>query len=676
MNSEFERGYASTLAALQRPGSIEPETVLAALSHYLAHLAVPHQTSLTRAAVLSPLHATPGCPALLALAHAFESATHQRAQLLEQNPRKLFSRSAHSELSLWLRAVLEGTTSSPELLKIAILGGVLQAISDSKQQYGRAASNIENELVVAFASAMSNSDASTAVVTRVLGATFLQFVPNQKLAALDLPVLATFFFDSLTTLYGPTHFVTYLSAVSKNGDELLSITPNSPLAQAINRTLQDPQYPILPAVSRLIARAVAILADDKSRRLPRVMDDIARALESLSARVEATWTASPLSATQSETEIEPASRPLTQSLWTAFKTLLFATTLIKQSMLSVLIVEPHSSAPALAAIALRTFASLAFVLAQFGGIAAPGGVPELRRAAFNALDVVATDGAESDVLVRALADDVTQSKLAHDHPVWRAKTAYALACIEQLVPVLSDTCIQQVVVPLCEPHLREPSHRETFEAAHSTILAVFAWAGQRLERGDAQADVFGRELIPGYVQALSENAGEGGLRPPQLRLAVTGAARATMHEPALALLLVDSVLNAPISAASVPSATTSPQSSATSNSPSSSNNTVSTASSSGLAAATQTDGPRETLRRGLMLASLLPVLPPRLLPRVLNELRATAASPALSTEQVQDLGDAIYEEISERAGDAARPALVRWWMDNESVFVPHRAAKL
>jgi len=136
------------------------------------------------------------------------------------------------------------------------------------------------------------------------------------------------------------------------------------------------------------------------------MDDLSRRLQLVCAHVESTWTASPLSAVSTESQLHPDTRPTSTTIWTALKTLLFAATLIEQSILTVLIYEGGLAAPALGSIALRTYSSLAFVLAQFGGVAAAGGVPELRRAVFNALDVVGSDGAESDGLVRTLAQDV------------------------------------------------------------------------------------------------------------------------------------------------------------------------------------------------------------------------------------------------------------------------------
>ena len=229
----FEDGYARTLSALQRPGTAPAASILSSLSYYLAHIALPHPTTLTRAAVLSPLHAQTTSPdALLALADAFSSATRLRAKLIDDAPRGFFSRSAQGDLALWLRTVLEGTTSSPELIKIAILGGTLGAFHDLNRQHGRAVGNVENELVVAYATVLAASDANSAITTRVLGARYLQYVPDRKLSALELPELASFAFGALDSLYGATGFTSFLSAVDKDDQGLLSTSVRHTTVQA------------------------------------------------------------------------------------------------------------------------------------------------------------------------------------------------------------------------------------------------------------------------------------------------------------------------------------------------------------------------------------------------------------------------------------------------------------
>lgn len=109
----------------------------------------------------------------------------------------------------------------------------------------------------------------------------------------------------------------------------------------------------------------------------------------------------------------------------------------------------HSSA-ALALTTLRTFSHLAFVIEKFGG-AGHGTFAELKRAFYLALDVLANNPDESEQFVRGLCDEMWSSGFASMHPVQRAKKAFALSAIEQLVSVLSPTTIQTIVLPFCSP---------------------------------------------------------------------------------------------------------------------------------------------------------------------------------------------------------------------------------
>lgn len=73
------------------------------------------------------------------------------------------------------------------------------------------------------------------------------------------------------------------------------------------------------------------------------------------------------------------------------------------------------------------------------------------RAFYTALDVLAASPAESAVAVRQLRMEVAGVGQAAPRKVAQAKEAYALAAVEQLVPVLDDKVIQEDVYPLCEP---------------------------------------------------------------------------------------------------------------------------------------------------------------------------------------------------------------------------------
>ena len=97
-------------------------------------------------------------------------------------------------------------------------------------------------------------------------------------------------------------------------------------------------------------------------------------------------------------------------MWNLLKTQLFTTIMISQAVLSTVVFVPHpadvatsatSSPQALATTVLRTLSHLSFVIHQFGSVTASsaGGFPELKRAFYMALDVLASDSAESERFV-------------------------------------------------------------------------------------------------------------------------------------------------------------------------------------------------------------------------------------------------------------------------------------
>lgn len=128
------------------------------------------------------------------------------------------------------------------------------------------------------------------------------------------------------------------------------------------------------------------------------------------------------------------------------------------------------------------------------------------------------------------------------NPAQQTKKAFMLACIEQLVPIRSEeslpmvfqTCLPYVgyFIPVLHfpghiniekrkikpidllifRHLFDPSHRETFESAHSVVLGIFAAHAQKVAEakntGASQTNVNGpsfvESLVPFYVGCLIE----------------------------------------------------------------------------------------------------------------------------------------------------------------------------
>lgn len=154
------------------------------------------------------------------------------------------------------------------------------------------------------------------------------------------------------------------------------------------------------------------------------------------------------------------------SLWSILKTLLFTTVrLIDRVLNTVLFVQrpssPHSptgprfTAFELTRFSLRTLSHLSFVLPRFGGVSstASSALPELLKTFYTALDVLSSDITESRHFVREVCTEVAQVRAAagSKKKVKESKEAYALAAVEQLVPILDNRTIRDDIYPLCEP---------------------------------------------------------------------------------------------------------------------------------------------------------------------------------------------------------------------------------
>ena len=134
----------------------------------------------------------------------------------------------------------------------------------------------------------------------------------------------------------------------------------------------------------------------------------------------------------------------------------------------------HSS---LALSTLRTLSHLSFVITKFGGVTSTSsdGFAELKRVFYSALDVLSADVEASENFVKAsslhgwstwilrhdtftdLSIQVEASSSTGERPMdplTRARQAFNLACVEQLVPLLSLDTIEHCVFPLCLPYVQ------------------------------------------------------------------------------------------------------------------------------------------------------------------------------------------------------------------------------
>ena len=178
----------------------------------------------------------------------------------------------------------------------------------------------------------------------------------------------------------------------------------------------------MASFARFAALALTNLVE--SRPIPgwKAVERILERLRQLTSTLEEDWSRCPLAALVQDTDIagkcasacldamtltawfaDENSREIATATWSIFKTLLFTTLMICQSILSTIVFNPHpqleSASHASYSIALgvlHTLSHLAFVMPHFGGVASTSeGLPELKRAFYMALDVLSESEGES-----------------------------------------------------------------------------------------------------------------------------------------------------------------------------------------------------------------------------------------------------------------------------------------
>lgn len=194
----------------------------------------------------------------------------------------------------------------------------------------------------------------------------------------------------------------------------------------------------MASLAKFTALSLTVLVE--SRRVPgwEASGNALSRLQSLSAALETGWSRCPLAGVREDSDLagttsintpstyvfiysiaEGVTREIATATWQVMKTVLFTTLMILQSILSTVVFVPHphgeryapssstSAAPspyAIALEALHTLSHLSFVMPQFGGVASTseGGLPELKRAFYMALDVLSASEVEAGRFVQEL----------------------------------------------------------------------------------------------------------------------------------------------------------------------------------------------------------------------------------------------------------------------------------
>ncbi|KAF5374139.1 hypothetical protein D9615_008886 [Tricholomella constricta] len=726
------------------PNSNVPlQTLIAALAHHLA-LDLSTTTPLAAAAVSSPFFLVypPTNERLQGLVTAFRHAVQLKHQALVTDAEEgwslskaIFSKGVEGGIREWVREVIKGLQGGRAVIRLACSVGLLLGLSGLHKIYANN-EKVENEVIIALAEVMDDYSVETGdwekefrpqldetllSLTLILASQSLPLISERKLKALPLSLLANFLTSTISTAFQQGNFLS--NVPESTASELFHVPPDSSFAQTVQRMSTSPTMLAMAGLSKLTATVLAVLLGSSAGGLQDSHDTLATVCD-ITRRIEQDWRGTKLARIEREEEIY--TRDLSKATWLLLKTFLFSTVMIADGVLGAIVyVRPPQASTGtqvtpqtLAQSTLQTLSHISFVVSQFGGVTATAtsddpGFTELRKVFYLALDILTfsenstkiTPGNSCETFVKELVADlgvdvfVPENIKSSSGVFEQAKTAYTLACIEQLVPLLGVPCLKEHVWGLCVPYLSDPSHRETFESAHSVVLSIFASHAQQQQPGhqiglglpavhnrrqiapEAQHESrhpnevtahgtsastetsvldstgFVHRMVPYYAQCLIENSQDGRLSTAQLRLAYAALVRsacsfnstASTGSHQLGWYCISLILDM-IRELSQPELE---------------------------------ESARERVQRlHLTLISTVPSLPLPLMIRALEEIRSIITTRSQSDSGVGGVGDgveeerrrkelvdALFTEILERVGDREKEAAIRWWYAHRNSFL-------
>lgn len=365
-----------------------------------------------------------------------------------------------------------------------------------------------------------------------MAAQLAPFVPDRKIHALDPVQLTTATSDAILSLFeGPerSSLISNLASETHVDSDKVHVKADGSTANLLRGVTDSTLFPLLGPLSKLMSRALAkavtsltpdqlssmLLGTSDASLVPQVGEaeffPLLVRMSRLASHLESSWLATAL-AGASEDQIADTSKQLTKQLWTVFKTLLFSYTMVFDSMMDALVdmcPSPTLTIPAavvseteepvqvakkrkwpqastsnlptpylmIVQMVLATFSHLYWITSTFGS----DGFDVYRKVFYSALDVLGRDG-EACIQLLELISPVNPTSpgtpVSMDglelNSAKRSFTTYFLNVAEQLIPTLPDEFIEQLILPISRPYLEDTRFSDTFESAHSVVLALYS----------------------------------------------------------------------------------------------------------------------------------------------------------------------------------------------------------
>ena len=525
---------------------LDRHALYGAVGHYLAVMSLLNVSEFASVLVASPAlwAPQPGAPHTRAaveratgMTQALSFALSERVTVITKAIGKTAPRSAPSELGAWLQALLHGvhthTDDAPHtrLARLALITGLVQGLANEKRHrthfslwfhLRRHAHTLETAWSTALARALELEHVPTRTATLTLAASVVDMVPDHCMRTVSdkawieaaLPLVLGVF-DVSSQLFGDA---------MRDDRGVVSLPASGPTCAWQQRVSTHALYTHAGPLARLVAAALRRLGASLSPA--DYMDalwgthGIFRPWLDASAALDTAWTSSCLAGVDAK-HLPSETRERTTGVWHIFKTYLFTLTVVFDAVVHVVVEQcpspseaypaanerhgawpamPTSNVPApyLAILTqiLRVFERVYFITSTFG----LDGFESYRVVLYSALDVLSRDAEACTQLVSAMAHDLLErhgvsapdaQPAAHVRMGQRMHVTYLLLVVEQWVSELPDTMINQLILPLCRPYLQDTRFQDTFESAHSVVLALYTCGAACT-----------RELTPFYVDML------------------------------------------------------------------------------------------------------------------------------------------------------------------------------
>ncbi|WWC65678.1 uncharacterized protein I303_108299 [Kwoniella dejecticola CBS 10117] len=450
------------------PPPIPSETLLGAITHFLARLDSPHLDDFVKALFRSPSIWNSRLLSQQEICNAIRLSVSGRISKISQDTNDVyFADSRKSRRAKhWLSTVLKHTDESHDTAHRLIFHiGLLQGIDDVEDlDWGKGRVKLEEEIVMAVGTPAGSL--GHPVNQEMTLSSVLPLIATERLQVLDMESMAC-----------------------RIESHLFNQDPDS----AQNRTLDT---------ARALARTFEVMSfggpTTQANARKRMIGFCQRA-QARAAEMGGEWELRADSEQRKDVSFEKHTTTL-NSLLTTVSTMV---DILLSSNRAAGILQPSTSD-----VAVHTL----LLLGSFAYLtdANDGAFENYHKVLYGSLDMISSS--KDNESVRTLF-----THLAAKGRLTEARAAFVLVLGDELINHLGKKEID-LLFPLAERHVYRPKHKASFEASHAFLLSLIKASADSLEKDDSQAAFFDA-ILPDYLNILAKQYAQNDINSEQFRQA-------------------------------------------------------------------------------------------------------------------------------------------------------------